>query len=741
MKKQYSLFLIAILFGFLHPKAMSQNSWPRDIVTEKGQTISLFQPQPESLNGNILKTRTVVSVKKDKNSEPVFGVFWSDAMLNTDKNTRMAALENIKVTQTKFPDATDTSKVAAFTKIIESEIPKWNLIIPIDEIVATLEEDPTKNKENYSTKPPEILYTNQLTTLVLIDGEPIVKEDKDLKLEKVVNTPFFILKSGNDKKFYLFAEKFWYSSAELEKGWKPSGKLPKDIAAIDAEIQKKLKEANKNLDTTSIETTEIHVSTKPMELIQTDGEPKYVSIEGTSLVYISNSPNDIFKSIENQQLYVLISGRWFKAGKLEGPWTYVESDKLPADFAKIPKGSEKDEVLASVAGTDEAREAVMDANIPQTSKVDREKTTCKVEYDGSPKFEKIEGTSMEVAQNSSLTVIKSENKYYAVDNGVWFVSANATGPWKVSTERPKDVDKIPPENQAYNTKYVYIYDVTPQYIYMGYTPGYMGCYVYGPTVIYGTGYPYYPWYGSVYYPRPVTYGFSMHYNPWTGWSMGFTVHAGFFSFGFGYPMYAHGCWGPPMYRPPYHHYPPYHGHYPPGYRPPYHGGGGYYGNRVVHHETNINIDNSRTNNIYNNRNGVSTRDIPARTDQGNRNRVSTNNKPSQGNVSNNMNRNNTNKPANNDLNAPGKNNKANNNMYSDKNGNIYKNDKSGNWQQRNNNSWQNTSTNNQDLNKQQKQRNNGTTRTTNSNYNRQSSGSRPSGGARPSTGGMRGGRR
>ena len=51
------------------------------------------------------------------------------------------------------------------------------------------------------------------------------------------------------------------------------------------------------------------------------------------------------------------------------------------------------------------------------------------------------------------------------------LSDNASGPWAVSTDRPDEVDRIPPNSPAYNTKYVYIYDVAPDYVYMGYTPG------------------------------------------------------------------------------------------------------------------------------------------------------------------------------------------------------------------------------------------------------------------------------
>ena len=66
---------------------------------------------------------------------------------------------------------------------------------------------------------------------------------------------------------------------------------------------------------------------------------------------------------------------------------------------------------------------------------------------------------------------------------------------------------IPPSSPIYYVTYVKIYEATPQYVYVGYTPGYLGTVVspYG-TVVYGTGYAYTPWIGSVWYPSPVTYG-------------------------------------------------------------------------------------------------------------------------------------------------------------------------------------------------------------------------------------------
>lgn len=759
--------------------AFEKATWPREITTPKGVKITVYQPEPESVSGNKLDARMVVSVKMDKTSEPVFGVVWTETTILTDKESRIATMEGFRVTDSKFPDAKDQTKVVALKTILETEIPKWKLDINLDEIVATLEEAQPQGTDAMNTKAPEILFRYEPTTLILIDGEPKVKMDDELKMERVINTPFFIVKNPDDKKYYLYAGSFWYVSSSVTNGWTVAKSLTKTITSLDTQIKKKESEDNlketgatassgsATSKTPAASPTTIIVSTTPAELIQTTGEANFVSVQGTGLLYIKNTEDNIFKCIEDQQYYILLSGRWYKAAELKGPWNYIAADKLPADFAKIPEGSEKDVVLPFVAGTDAAREAVMDAQIPQTAKVDRNSTECTVTYDGEPKFEPIEGTGMKVAMNTSSTVLLANNRYYAVENGVWFVSNRPDGPWKVSDERPADVDKIPPESQAYNTKYVYIYETTPEYVYVGYTPGYMGSYVYGPTVIYGTGYYYNPWYGPYYYPRPVTYGFSMHYNPWYGWGMSMGYSTGFFrvSIGFGgYGRYG-GYWGCP------------------GYHPPYHGGhGGHYGNNYTHND--ININTGRNNNVYNNRRDVQTRDVSrGQVSNNNRGGISSSSRPSTGtgvstrpstgggvstrpttgagvSTRPSTGTGNSTRPSTGagtstrpstgagtptrDVSSPTPSTRGSNNMYSDKSGNVYKQDSKGGVQQRSNNSWQSTSGNKastSQVNKSSQQRDRGNMRSTNAASSRPSSssfgGRAAGGGARTGGGGRR----
>ncbi|MGO4291980.1 hypothetical protein [Chitinophaga sp. RAB17] len=654
-------FFLLVCCVLLSQAAVAQQ-WPYHISVPQG-TVVVYQPQPQSFTNNHLAAIAAVSFEK-KGVDPVFGAVWIDANVITDRETRLVTLEELKVADLKFPGNADSSKLLQLRNILDRELPKHHLHLTLDDLLSALAENNPGGASAAGLKndPPEIIFKEQIALLVTIDGTPKLQADKTLGMPRVVNSPFVIVQEKSNHPYYLYAGGRWFSTASLTGNWSFDRKPPSAIKKVGEQISANNKETPISLDSLPL----IVVSTVPAELIQSAGKPVFAAVAGTGLLYMSNSSDNIFMDIASQEYYVLLSGRWYLSRSLQGPWDYVEPNNLPKDFAKIPEGTTKDAVLASVPGTPAAKEAVMDAQVPQTAKVDRKKATTSVTYDGAPKFAAVSNTGLEYAVNTASTVLKEGNVYYVVDKGVWFTGSSPKGPWIVATSRPADVDKIPASSPAYNIKYVYIYDVTPEVVYMGYTPGYTGCYVLGPTVVYGTGYNYVPWYGSMYYPRPVTWGFGMSYNPWTGWSIGFGVSVGFLHFGIGY-NFGGGWWGPPIYHPPFF-YP-----YPHVYGP------------VV--VNNIHVNNfygNHTTNIYNHRTDVVTHDRNlsgatqgriSRATQGNlsgatQGRIS---QRTQGNLSGATRF----QPAQ----------RANNNVQADHNGNIFQRSNNGNWQQREGNQW------------------------------------------------------
>ncbi len=81
---------------------------------------------------------------------------------------------------------------------------------------------------------------------------------------------------------------------------------------------------------------------------------------------------------------------------------------------------------------------------------------------------------------------------------------------------PDAVYQIPPSNPLYNVTYVRVYAAEPDAVYEGYTPGYVGNYIDGPTVVYGTGYNYAGWSGADYYPYPAPTATGPGYDPYLG---------------------------------------------------------------------------------------------------------------------------------------------------------------------------------------------------------------------------------
>jgi len=136
----------------------------------------------------------------------------------------------------------------------------------------------------------------------------------------------------------------------------------------------------------------------------------------------------------------LISGRWFNASSIRGPWSFVPYKQLPQDFAKIPPTHPK----ANVPGTVQANEAIIANSIPQTATVQRNEAKLELTYDGAPQLRPIAGTPLLYAINSGVPVIEVDaHTYYSVQNGVWFVATSATGPWAVATSVPAVIYSIP----------------------------------------------------------------------------------------------------------------------------------------------------------------------------------------------------------------------------------------------------------------------------------------------------------
>src|SRR6185295_307670 len=200
MKKSILILFCFVIVEVLH----AEGNWPKEIKATSGAVITIYQPQPERMQGNKLIGRSAFSAKERAGDDLVFGVFWYTAILETDRDSRTTKLDKITVTQVKLPGITDETKINKLIALLESEIPKWEITASLDEIAATIEQEQQANNANFKNEPPPIVFKSTPTLLVIIDGEPKLQQDDKLKMKRVINTAFLIVENPEDHKFYLF---------------------------------------------------------------------------------------------------------------------------------------------------------------------------------------------------------------------------------------------------------------------------------------------------------------------------------------------------------------------------------------------------------------------------------------------------------------------------------------------------------------------------------------------------------
>ena len=371
--------------------------------------------------------------------------------------------------------------------------------------------------------PPTIFYSDTPALLVNLDSDPIWSPIKENDLKFAVNTNWDLFEHEPTKTFYLRNEGSWLKAADVKGPWTAADALPESFKKLPADDNwKEVKAAvpGKKLDPKKA--PKVFVSTTPAELILVGGKPLLSPVEGTALQWVSNTESDVFRDGPKGPVYFLVSGRWFSAPGFEGPWTFA-TPSLPADFQKIPLEHPRSRVLASVPGTQQAAEAVLLAQVPQTARVNKKELKApEVSYAGDPKFEKVEKTKVERAVNTDKSIIKVGDMYYMCFEGVWFMGTSPNGPWSVTSKVPGEIYEIPISSPAHNVTYVTVEDDDDEWATFATAAMYTGVMVAWGCAVWGSGWYYPPYYGGFYggypYYRPYypTYGYGASYNPWTG---------------------------------------------------------------------------------------------------------------------------------------------------------------------------------------------------------------------------------
>jgi hypothetical protein len=521
-----------------------RDTWPRQLSGD-GYSIYVYPPQVESWDQKKLLARAAVAIQMQNLAEPVYGLIWITARTRVDSAKGVVTLKDLQVAKGIFPGA--PAGGTDYLTLVRSNAATGIRTIGLARLQGKLAAERAlekSRKTRLKNDPPRIIYSTTKSMLVLINGQPVLRPVRGTNFSRVINTRALLLLDQAKSKYYLFLVDRWLEAASIDGPWSAVQNAPDGLdAAKQAAVASKqvnlLDQTGSNarlaVDWGAFPT--VYTSTVPAELIQAPGPMTVAPIDGTQLQQVQNTSDNIFQYTPTQDYYVLVSGRWFRSQSLSGPWALVPANALPADFAQIPEASLARTLLASVAGTPEAQQALIDNVVPQTATVNRKQATLSPSFDGKPEFRPIAATALRYAVNSSTPIIEQGgDPYYALDNGVWFVAPTPFGRWEVATSVPDEIYLIPPSSPLYYTTFVNIYGVSGDDVYVGYTPGYFGAFA-SPegVVVYGTGWVYEPWIGSYWIGGPQTYGLGadLAWDPLAG-----------YGFGFGDDVYFGPWWGP-----------------------------------------------------------------------------------------------------------------------------------------------------------------------------------------------------
>ena len=207
-----------------------------------------------------------------------------------------------------------------------------------------------QKKYAVQNNPPRIIYSTTPAVLALIDGKPVLGPEQD-HLQKVINTRALIVYDTSKYTYYLALMDGWMEAPTIEGPYTvakhdPTKELKKiRQAAQTSDSNQPLGNPQQSLEEAygEDEMPTVYVSTVPAELLLTQGQPQLTPILGTSLLYVSNTGNDIFMDSANNNYYILLAGRWFSSTSLQnGPWAYVSATEpargLREDSGDQPEG-------------------------------------------------------------------------------------------------------------------------------------------------------------------------------------------------------------------------------------------------------------------------------------------------------------------------------------------------------------------------------------------------------------------
>ena len=334
------------------------DTWPVE-VNSGGYTCTIFEPQSDSWDGHQLMARCAVAVRSAPAGQPTYGVVSFSAITLVDKSAHTARLADIKLLNANFPSA--PAQAPQYQTLLQQVFAEREPVMALDHLQTSFVlPERMATGEPLNDIPPRVIVVTRPAILVYVDGPPAWRPVAGTSLERAINSHDLLLKDQTGRYFvHLFDG--YLDAPSLDGPWSIAGAPPAGASIAEtlaAQDGTDLLPGEADAGTQKLPSLkmgpapEVFVATAPSELIIFNGPPSFVAIPGTQLLYAANTSGNVFKSLTDQRNYILISGRWFSAASLDGPWRFEPGNKLPRDFANIPDDRSQGERQGQRPGND-----------------------------------------------------------------------------------------------------------------------------------------------------------------------------------------------------------------------------------------------------------------------------------------------------------------------------------------------------------------------------------------------------
>ncbi len=342
------------------PPAAAQlpaDPWPQVLDLSNGQVL-VYQPQVNKWDGNRIDLRAALAVKPTGAKDESFGVIFASARTQVDKVMRTVVFEDMKISKVDFPTLPDRG--APLTAELQKEFAARVRTMSLDRLQASLAvtgvTPPTVAVQN---NPPRVLVSYSPAILVPIDGAPVMKPvPGHSRYNRVVNTRALIVQGGFGDSFYMHVYDGWLSANSLEGPWTQASLGPFLRSAFDSTAQELAKAGTVDLldggpkadpkPTLASGVPTIYTSQVPTELIVFKGQPDFVPIVGTQLLWSSNTTSDVADQHCQQRLLraalrpLVQGGRTFRAVDLRRQQHAAAGLRAyPAAFARRRRAADR----------------------------------------------------------------------------------------------------------------------------------------------------------------------------------------------------------------------------------------------------------------------------------------------------------------------------------------------------------------------------------------------------------------